>query len=213
MKRQNVKLVAFDLDGTLIRGDTVLEVLAANLGKLDRMRELERTTSWADLDAIARARQEVSGWFQGVPTETLLSYLPAAKEAPRAAEGIAMLREAGIKTAIVSITWEFAVKWFCTRLGIDYGVGAKLTDKGEIIHLWPDDKPIWLANLSRSLGFTLEQVAAVGDSGGDLAMLKAVGFPYFVGAELPSEISHAVHMPDADILLLAEHILSRGQSN
>ncbi len=213
MKRQNVKLVAFDLDGTLIRGDTVLEVLAANLGKLDRMRELERTTSWADLEAIERARQEVSGWFQGVPMETLLSYLPAAREAPRAAEGIAMLREAGIKTAIVSLTREFAVKWFCTRFGIDYGVGTKLTEKGETLHFWPDDKPVWLAKLSRSLGFTLNQVAAVGDSGGDLAMLKAVGFPYFVGAQLPSEISHAVHMPGADIVLLAEHILSNSVSN
>ena len=209
MNRQNVKLVAFDLDGTLIRGDTVLEVLAANLGKLDRMRELERTTSWADLEAIERARKEVFGWYQNVPMETLLSYLPAVKEAPRAAEGIAMLREAGIKTAIVSLTREFAVKWFCTRLGIDYGVGTKLTEEREIVHFWPDDKPIWLADLSRSLGFTLKQVAAVGDSGGDLAMLKAVGFPYFVGEQLPAEIPHAVHMPDADIVLLAEHIISQ----
>ena len=209
MNRRNVKLVAFDLDGTLIRGDTVLEVLTANFGKLDRMRELERTTSWADLEAIERARKEVSGWFQGVPMETLRSYLRAATEAPRAAEGIAMLREAGIKTAIVSITREFAVKWFCARFGMDYGVGTKLTGKGEIIHFWPNDKPIWLANLSRSLGFSLKQVAAVGDSGGDLAMLKAVGFPYFVGAQLPAEISHAVHMPDADIVLLAEHIISQ----
>ena len=212
MNRQNVKLVAFDLDGTLIRGDTVLEVLAANLDKLDRMRELERTTPWFDLEAIERARKEVSGWLQSVPMETLLSYLVATKEAPRVAEGISMLREAGIKTAIVSLTREFAVKWFCTRFGIDYGVGTKHTEKGESLHFWPDDKPIWLANLSRSLGFTLKQVAAVGDSGGDLAMLKAVGFPYFVGAQLPTEISHAVHMPDADIALLAEHVISSSQS-
>ena len=39
MSESNVKLVAFDLDGTLLRGNTVLEVLAAGLGRLERMHE------------------------------------------------------------------------------------------------------------------------------------------------------------------------------
>ena len=34
-------LAVFDLDGTLLRGPTVCEVLAQTLGRLDQMRQLE----------------------------------------------------------------------------------------------------------------------------------------------------------------------------
>ena len=36
-----IRLVAFDLDGTLTRGDTVCEAIARGMGHVDRMRELE----------------------------------------------------------------------------------------------------------------------------------------------------------------------------
>ncbi len=52
-----IRLVAFDLDGTLLRGDTVCEVLARRLGRLDRMRELEATAT--DLEAQLLARAEM----------------------------------------------------------------------------------------------------------------------------------------------------------
>jgi len=39
--RDGFRLVAFDLDGTLLRGDTVCEALARRMGHFERMRELE----------------------------------------------------------------------------------------------------------------------------------------------------------------------------
>ncbi len=39
-----IKLVAFDLDGTLLRGSTVCQVLAGALGRAERMNELHVTT-------------------------------------------------------------------------------------------------------------------------------------------------------------------------
>ena len=39
------RLVTFDLDGTLVRGNSVCEVLAHKLGHLDRMRMLESIAS------------------------------------------------------------------------------------------------------------------------------------------------------------------------
>lgn len=210
MGEPKVKLVVFDLDGTLLRGNTILEVLAAGLGKLERMSELESTTSWTDLAAIEQARLEVAGWYQGVVLETLLSYLHGATVAPGVQEGMSLLRGAGIKTAIVSITWEFAVKWFSDKFGVDYYNGTKLTDNGQIVHFWPHDKPVWLAKLARSLGITSDEVAAVGDSGGDIAMLQGIRYPYYVGPSIPSELPHAVHMPRANIALVAEQILGQG---
>jgi len=37
MARRPVRLAAFDLDGTLLRGPTICEVLAAKFGRRDRM--------------------------------------------------------------------------------------------------------------------------------------------------------------------------------
>ena len=66
---------------------------------------------------------------------------------------------------------------------------------GEIQHFWPSDKPLWLARYANALGIELSEVAAVGDSYGDVPMLAAVGRPFFIGADLPAEIAHAVHAP------------------
>lgn len=210
MTESNVKLVAFDLDGTLLRGNTVLEVLAAGLGRLERMHELESSTAWSDIGAIEQARLEVAGWYQGVALETLLSFLPRAKVAPGVRKGMSLLRSAGVRTAIVSMTWEFAVQWFLDEFGADYCVGTKLTDDGQIVHFWPHSKPAWLAELAHSLGIALGEVAAVGDSGGDIAMLEAVGHPYYVGLSLPPDLPNAVHIPDADMASLAKTILMQG---
>lgn len=86
------------------------------------------------------------------------------------------------------------------------GTGAQA---GEVQHFWPDDKPVWLARHANALGIELGEVAAVGDSHGDVPMLAAVGHPFFVGAELPAEIAHAVHAPHADLREIAQLILAR----
>jgi phosphoserine phosphatase len=51
-------LALFDLDGTLLRGPTVCEVLARALGRLNHMRQLEALIAGlSDID-IAAAREE-----------------------------------------------------------------------------------------------------------------------------------------------------------
>ena len=52
-------IVAFDLDGTLLRGPTVCEVLAESLGRLQEMRRFESFTQESD---IVAARQEMARW-------------------------------------------------------------------------------------------------------------------------------------------------------
>ena len=40
MKRGPIRLAAFDLDGTLLRGETVCEAIARPLGRLERMQAI-----------------------------------------------------------------------------------------------------------------------------------------------------------------------------
>jgi HAD superfamily phosphoserine phosphatase-like hydrolase len=194
-----VRLAAFDLDGTLLRGDTVCEVLARTLGHLERMRELEAIQeARQDRDSLLVLRKELAAYYQGVPALELRSYLSTLTLAPGAREGFALLRRAGIVTAIVSITWEFAAQWLAAEVGADYHVGTRLLADGSIEHFWPEDKAVWLAALRRRHGIGRDETVAVGDSWRDVPMLETAGVRVYVGKVLPPGLT-AIHLPDGDI--------------
>jgi HAD superfamily phosphoserine phosphatase-like hydrolase len=205
MARRPVRLVAFDLDGTLLRGPTICEVLAAKLGMQDRMHEIEQMRDIADIRA---ARQEMLTWYGGVPLDQLRSELTRVEIAPGATQAFRLLETRGVHTVIISVTWAFAVEWFARRFGAEAWVGTTVTNAGSIGHFWPDDKPIWLADYSNKRGVELTEVAAIGDSYGDVPMLARVGHPVYVGAHLPAEIAHSLHRPNADMREIAEALLA-----
>lgn len=199
-------LVVFDLDGTLLRGPTVCEVLAEPLGPLERMRQLERFASERELRA---AREEMARWFVPVGVPQLRDSLAGASLAPGTKKGLAILRSHGVAVGIASITWSFAVEHFARLLGVEHWQGTALEETGEIRHIWPEDKASWVRGLAQQLGMPLEKTAAVGDSAGDAAMLHAVGIPVFVGRELPSGQHGWLHYPAADIEVVSRHLVTR----
>jgi HAD superfamily phosphoserine phosphatase-like hydrolase len=199
-----IRLAAFDLDGTLTRGETVCQVLARPLGWAQRMEVLELARGRR---AMRAAREEMAGWYRGRRLEELCSYLDAAVLAPGVAEGFWLLRRHGIELAVVSITWLFAVEWFAQRLGADVAVGTGLSASGAIEHVWAEDKAARLAELAAQRGLDLAEVAAVGDSVGDVPMLRLAGLPIFVGRLVPSGLPRVVHLPQADIGVVAHRII------
>jgi HAD superfamily phosphoserine phosphatase-like hydrolase len=200
-----VRLVAFDLDGTLVRGPTICETLAASFGRLERMREIERLRDAAEIRA---ARAEMLSWYGDGPLDALCARLADVEIAPGAEQAFTRLAQRGVAAVIVSITWSFAVAWFARRFGATAWIGTDV-EKGEVRHFWPDDKPVWLAAWAAQRGINMSDVAAVGDSPGDVPMLAAVGHPIFVGAELPAEVGHSLHAPNADLRDIADLILAR----
>lgn len=175
------------------------EALARKLGHLERMRELEATQeARQDRESLLVLRTELAAYYRGVPALDLRSYLSTLTPAPGAREGFALLRQAGIVTAIVSITWEFAAEWLAAEIGADYYVGTRLLDDGSIGHFWPEDKAAWLEDLMRRHGITREETLAVGDSWRDVPMLEAAGVRIYVGKVLPRGFM-AIHLPDGDI--------------
>mgnify|MGYP001342207247 CR=1 FL=1 len=121
---------------------------------------------------------------------------------------MALLKQHGMHLAIISITWEFAVAWFAQQWGIQHFVGTRLSEAGEITHFWPEDKANWLTQLAQDLQLDLKQVAAVGDSWGDLSMLRIVGYPLFVGHTLPEELPPETHIPQGNIYEIAQRIVA-----
>ena len=121
-----MRIAAFDLDGTLIRGQTAGEAIAEGIGRLERMREFEQLQS--------NQIEEMAEWYSSFTFSDLCQHLTAIRVAPGVAEGFALLRDHGFRIAIVSLTWEFAVEWFANRFGADYSVGTGLKSDGLVTH-------------------------------------------------------------------------------
>ena len=174
---------------------------------MERVREMEQFRP-DQVAEITAAREESAGWYSSFTHDELLEHVTSIQVAPGIDEGFALLHAHGFKIAVVSLTWEFAVEWFADRFGGDYYVGTGLSSDGEITHFWPKDKALWLARLARKLGVDMGDVAAVGDSRGDVPMLSAVGHPYWVGETVPPQLNgEAIHEADGDIRVVAESIV------
>ena len=171
------------------------------------MREFEQLRS-DQFEEVKAAREEMAGWYSAYKTGDLCQHLVAASAAPGVEEAFSLLHEHQFKIAIISLTWDFAAQWFAKRFGADYSVGTGLSPDGRVTYFWPQDKPLWLIKLADRLGVDMKDVAAVGDSGGDIPMLLAAGHGYWVGRTIPPELENRViHEPDGNILWLAHRIV------
>jgi HAD superfamily phosphoserine phosphatase-like hydrolase len=202
-----IRLVAFDLDGTLVRGDTVIEHLAKALGHWERARELEAFhDARRDRDSLKILREEIAACYRGASISEIVGHLASIALAPGVRAGFARLRSAGIETAIVTFTWEFAAEWLARELGADHWLGTRLRADGTIDHVWPEDKAAWLGDLIARRGLPRDDVAAVGDSWRDLPMFEIAGRSYYVGEVPPPDVD-VIHVPDGDIDEIARHIV------
>ena len=203
-----MSIVAFDLDGTLIRGQTICEAIAAGIGRIERMRQFEKLRS-NQFEEVKAAREEMAQWYADFSFSDLNQHLRTLQLAPGVEEGFQLLHDHGFTIAIVSLTWEFAVMWLAKRLRAEHFVGQGLSSDGVISHFWPEDKARWLTELAARLEVDMNDVAAVGDSRGDIPMLTSVGHSYWVGQEIPPELDGKVlHEPAGDIYQLAQKIIA-----
>ena len=202
-----IQLAAFDLDGTLVRGETCVVAIARTIGRVEECARFEKL-QMRDIAAVSAAREAMAVWYRTHSTTELCAALAHLPLAPGTEEAFKLLRARGVSTAIVSITWSFAVEWFARRLGADYWYGTLLTPNG-IEHVWPADKGRWLRNLARRLELPRAAVAAVGDSDGDRELLQAAGLRFFVG-EKAAAISDVEHVEEGNILEIAEKIVATG---
>jgi phosphoserine phosphatase len=178
--RRNRRLVAFDMDSTLIRNE-VIDELAKLAGVGEQVSAITEATMRGELDFRASFRKRVA-LLKGLPVsalDTVRQNVPLMDGADRL---IGTLKRLGYKTAILSGGFTFMAHELQRRLGIDY-VGANELDiqdglvTGEVVGEIVDGarKAALLEKIATEHDLTMEQVIAVGDGANDLPMLSIAG--------------------------------------
>lgn len=179
-KRPRRRLIAFDMDSTLLRCE-VIDELAARVGAGEAVADITARAMRGELDFRSSFRERMAK-LRGLPEPVLQSVAETLPLMPGAMPLLRTLRAQGHYAVILSGGFDYFARHLQQLLGfhevhanalqID---GGELTGEvnGEIVD--GDRKVALLREIAAAQGFDERDTVAVGDGANDLPMLAAAG--------------------------------------
>ena len=186
LRLSDFKLIAFDMDSTLINIECVDEI-ADVLGRKAEVAAITEAAMQGEMgDYKASLRQRVA-LLQGVTLADMdRIYRERLQLNPGATELVAACKNAGLKVLLVSGGFTHFTDRVRDRLGIDYTRANVLEVQEGVLtgrmldQAWGDicdgaEKLKMLLKISARLGISPKQAIAMGDGANDLPMMRTAG--------------------------------------
>lgn len=180
MFRRTRRLVAFDMDSTLIEAE-VIDELAAAAGVGEEVAAITERAMRGEIDFTESFKSRVA-LLKGLDEAVLVEIAQRLTVTEGAERLVSTLKRMGYKTAILSGGFSYFGEYLRQKLGIDYVYANNLAIRdgkvsGEVEGIVVDGqrKAELLREIAQREGIDLEQVIAVGDGANDLPMLSIAG--------------------------------------
>jgi phosphoserine phosphatase len=197
-------VVAFDLDGTLLRGTSVSLLLAQWLGQAEEIAELERAFHAHEISNSVVADTSAR-WLAGQRMADICSVLAEGAWIDGMTETFQALATAGAKLLLSTVTWRFAAEMLQDRYGFAAVSGTEMHVSNGVLsgivtrYFDEHDKVRFVEEWCACNGYSMSQVAAVGDSRSDVPLFERAGVSVALNAT-PDARSAATHVLDTDNL-------------
>ena len=186
LKLKHFKLVAFDMDSTLINIECVDEIAAA-AGRRDEVAAITEAAMRGEITDYKDSLRRRLALLRGVPMAALEAvYAQHLQLNPGVETFVRACQASGLKTLLVSGGFTFFSDRIRARLGLDFAranvleiedgaLTGRLVDRpwGDIVD--GDEKRRVVLEVCELLGIEPAQAIAVGDGANDLPMMSAAG--------------------------------------
>ncbi len=214
LKLADFKLIAFDMDSTLINIECIDEIADA-VGKKAEVAAITEATMRGEIKDFKESLRRRVALLQGAPVSALQEvYDQRLRLNPGAETLVAVCKAAGLKVLLVSGGFTFFANRVKERLGIDFArsnlldeADGKLTGR-VVMQSWGDicdgaEKRRTLLEVASLLGISPAECIAVGDGANDLPMMGEAGLSvaYHAKPKVREEAMVAIDTGGLDRLL------------